>query len=62
MTRSMHDPEMIWRRRRLRELKAEGVPSIDAVRIVNAEQDRRALERLDHDDPSKKLAEYVSNL
>lgn len=47
-TRSVHDPEQMWRRKRLRELKAEGVPAVDAVRMVNVEQDRRKLERLEN--------------
>ncbi len=56
MTSSMHDPRKMWRRRRLRELKGEGVPSADAVRMVNAEEDRRALSELDPGDANSKTA------
>lgn len=41
--RSVHDPIQTWRRRRLRELKNDGVPPRDAVQMVNAEEDRRTL-------------------
>lgn len=47
MRRSAHDPIAMWRRRRLRELKSEGVSPRDAVAMVNAEEDRRALADLD---------------